>query len=344
MGLVDSIIGSAANIFATSKTNKTNLRINQQNIDAAKQMQQNQFNYNTEMWERTNAYNDPSAQMQRYRAAGLNPAMMMYGGNTSEASASSGSGGSAPSPIPAQPPNIQVSGLDSAPTDIAQTINNIKTMRAQRKIVESDASIKESEAKIAGINATMRQQFADQELRDLTNSANYKGELWNEKEWHNNINHLTTQEAIQTRKNDVRIGIADYAYKVFQTDQGKELLPFQKEEYSKHIANIVADTAVKYQSRNEIEERFKALQRENKVQGLTDEQVKVLSKMTYDMRRDTLRKSYWDAVKAENDATPSLWHEVHNRTEAGLDMFRGSLKGIDSKRNRYYKYSYKYDW
>lgn len=53
--------------------------------------------YQTEMWNKQNEYNDPSAQRARLEAAGLNPYMMMNGGSAGVAGSVSGTQGSAPS-------------------------------------------------------------------------------------------------------------------------------------------------------------------------------------------------------------------------------------------------------
>lgn len=53
--------------------------------------------YQTEMWNKQNEYNDPSAQRERLEAAGLNPYMMMNGGSAGIAGSVSGTQGSAPS-------------------------------------------------------------------------------------------------------------------------------------------------------------------------------------------------------------------------------------------------------
>lgn len=52
--------------------------------------------YQTEMWNKQNEYNDPSAQRERLEAAGLNPYMMMNGGSAGVAGSVSGTQGSAP--------------------------------------------------------------------------------------------------------------------------------------------------------------------------------------------------------------------------------------------------------
>lgn len=53
--------------------------------------------YQTEMWNKQNEYNDPSAQRERLEAAGLNPYMMMNGGSAGIAGSVSGTQGSVPS-------------------------------------------------------------------------------------------------------------------------------------------------------------------------------------------------------------------------------------------------------
>lgn len=58
---------------------------------------ENQQNYQTEMWNKTNEYNSPSAQRERLEAAGLNPYMMLNGGSAGTAQTTSGSSGSSPS-------------------------------------------------------------------------------------------------------------------------------------------------------------------------------------------------------------------------------------------------------
>lgn len=77
-GLLGNLFGSKSN----SNTNKTNLKIAQMNNEFNERMMQKQMDYNTEMWNKQNQYNSPSAQAQRLRDAGLNPALMMGQGQT----------------------------------------------------------------------------------------------------------------------------------------------------------------------------------------------------------------------------------------------------------------------
>lgn len=57
---------------------------------------ENQQQFQTDMWNKTNEYNSPSAQRSRLESAGLNPYLMMNGGSAGVATTSSGSAGAAP--------------------------------------------------------------------------------------------------------------------------------------------------------------------------------------------------------------------------------------------------------
>lgn len=89
--LAGAVVGTGANIISTAMTNRANER-----------MQQQQNAWNLEQWERNNAYNSPAAQMQRLKAAGLNPDIM-YGQNASGASGNSPAPAPGTQPIPKQP-------------------------------------------------------------------------------------------------------------------------------------------------------------------------------------------------------------------------------------------------
>lgn len=58
---------------------------------------ENQQQFQTDMWNKTNEYNSPAAQRERLEAAGLNPYMMMNGGSAGTAQTMSGTSGAAPS-------------------------------------------------------------------------------------------------------------------------------------------------------------------------------------------------------------------------------------------------------
>lgn len=94
--------------------------------DANERMQHEQNKWNLEQWNRNNAYNSPAAQMQRFKAAGLNPDLIYQQGTPGISSApAQGS-----NPIPKQPFQMQLDPL----------------MLAQLKNIEADTNLKKSDA------------------------------------------------------------------------------------------------------------------------------------------------------------------------------------------------------
>lgn len=96
-----------------------------------KELQSDAQGYNTLMFNMANAYNSPSAQMARFKAAGLNP-NLMYGQMANTASAPSISAGSAPSPSQMQAPSLM---------DTAQ----LALIDAQKDNIEADTRNKQKD-------------------------------------------------------------------------------------------------------------------------------------------------------------------------------------------------------
>lgn len=114
---------TSASIINTNNTNKANLQIAQQTNQANKDIAQmanehneamlnKQIQQEWDMWNAENEYNSPTAQMQRYADAGVNPYMAV--GNVSSGNASSMS---SPSAQPAVVPQMQ--GATMMPADMS---------------------------------------------------------------------------------------------------------------------------------------------------------------------------------------------------------------------------------
>lgn len=123
-GIATAGLNQGGNIISTAMTNSAN-----------EDMQRRQNAWNLEQWNRNNAYNHPAAQLQRIKAAGLNPDLV-YGQNASGIGGSSSSPAQGSNPIPKQP--FQMT-LD--PLMLAQ----IKNIEADTKLKISDANKKNSE-------------------------------------------------------------------------------------------------------------------------------------------------------------------------------------------------------
>lgn len=113
--LGSATLNQAGNIISTAMAN-----------DANERMQHEQNKWNLEQWNRNNAYNSPAAQMQRFKAAGLNPDLIYQQGTPGISSAPA----QGTNPIPKQPFQMQLDPL----------------MLAQLKNIEADTNLKKSDA------------------------------------------------------------------------------------------------------------------------------------------------------------------------------------------------------
>lgn len=134
-----ALAGAAMTAKSVSDTNASNMQLNTNNANLARELQQSQNDYNTQMWERNNEYNDYSSQIERMRKAGVNPAMLFSNsGGIQSSTATSGTGQPAPSPIPMQSSKYDFDSIGS----IAQGFEQRRIERSKADIMQYDADIK----------------------------------------------------------------------------------------------------------------------------------------------------------------------------------------------------------
>lgn len=136
--VVGDVIDGVLNLIGVNSTNESNQRINNEQMNVAQKMQQNDFSFQQSMFDQSNNYNSPAAQRQRYEQAGLNPYLMMGQGNAT-ATPMGGSGGSVPSQIPMQAPQFD---LDKVAADFYNGLlakEEIKGKQLDNQLKEYDA-------------------------------------------------------------------------------------------------------------------------------------------------------------------------------------------------------------
>lgn len=84
--LLGGLVGGLFQSGSQSSANKSNIAAVQEQNKGNMALAEYQYSKNLEQWNRQNEYNDPSAQMERYRRAGLNPNLAI--GNAGNASSS----------------------------------------------------------------------------------------------------------------------------------------------------------------------------------------------------------------------------------------------------------------
>lgn len=164
-GLAGAGITAGANTAATVMTNNANKQIAQMNNEFNEKMLNKQMDYNKEMYQQqlgdqwsfyndakenqwkmyedTKEYNSASAQRERLEAAGLNPYLMMSGGNAGVATSNSAPAGSAPAGqgvnIPtASPYAADYSGLAQGVGQAIDAYNQIRLQKAQQGKISAE--------------------------------------------------------------------------------------------------------------------------------------------------------------------------------------------------------------
>lgn len=156
---VGSLIGGWLNYKGQKQANDTNLEIARKNNE-----------FNERMWHMQNEYNTPSAQMQRYREAGLNP-NLIYG------STSNGNASSAPVATPVSVENTragdaflgQMSLSAEGILNLIKKKEEIETQKATTDNIKAQTLEKNNENSLFGLTAEMRAAELENKLQQNFN-------------------------------------------------------------------------------------------------------------------------------------------------------------------------------
>lgn len=142
IGGVGSLIGNIFGKKSNDNANKANMAINKMNNEFNANEAQKSRDYQTEMWERTNEYNDPSNQRKRNVAAGLNPYMSID--NSNAASVSNAPQGNASSAAAMQP--YDYSNISGALASGMQAYNSSRATDAQIDNLQGQKGLADAKA------------------------------------------------------------------------------------------------------------------------------------------------------------------------------------------------------
>lgn len=131
LGFGVDLLGSMLNYQSQTNANNTNMAMNQANIEYQREAAEKQMQFQREERLATQEYNSPKNQAKLYSEAGLNPYMMMEKGTSfSPSVAQSGSALGAPSMIPYQAQQIDLSSL-------SQSVNSLFDNKIKREQAEA---------------------------------------------------------------------------------------------------------------------------------------------------------------------------------------------------------------
>lgn len=166
---IAAIVGAGASAAGAGVNAYSTQNMNRRSMEFSKQMYDRQFNDNLRLWHQQNAYNSPSAQMERLREAGLNPAML-YGG-----SGSAGQAGSISSPDVKQPEfrTPEWGNIALGAGSLINQMYDLDIKQAQVDNMRADNTVKLSQAALLAAQ-TNRSEFDlnfESEMREISAEA-----------------------------------------------------------------------------------------------------------------------------------------------------------------------------
>lgn len=152
---------------SSSKNREAQQQMNQANIESAERINQSQIDWSREYFDKTNAYNTPTMQMQRFKEAGLNPHLIYGQGSTGNATQ--------PSNPPMEVPKGQAftgsqDGIDDLLTGGLNLAQQYVGMRKQQAEIDNvDAQTQ--------VAMAQKENVDSQTVSNYTNSAKTSREL-----------------------------------------------------------------------------------------------------------------------------------------------------------------------
>ena len=138
-----------ANERMTDETNEANLQISRENNQMQIDMNRENNQFNAAEAEKTRQYNSAAAQVQRFREAGINPAVAMSQGSATPAGASASSSGSGVTP---SMPHL------TPPQAVAPSLSAFDAFAGLKTLAE---------AKKSGVETSRLEKLMEEELRGL---------------------------------------------------------------------------------------------------------------------------------------------------------------------------------
>lgn len=217
-------LGSLGSLFGAFQTNNNinkqiaaqaeeNRKNREYNLMLAKQQNQ----WNLDQWNRENAYNDPTAQMQRLRNAGLNPDLVYGSGSAANLSAAS--------------PEM-TAGEGSLPVDMSaigrkRTIG--ETIMDAQQIANVQADTEKKKADTEGTDAKTEGQKIENSIRAL--DKKYHSRFLNQQLVNLQDVHHQNMEQIEL----LRSQVADVDEDVMSKSIDNDFKKFYKTEYYEYL-------------------------------------------------------------------------------------------------------------
>lgn len=270
---VGSLISAIGGASESAATNATNLKIAQMNnefnekmlnkqMDYNKEMYQTQLGdqwefyddqkqnewdlvkdnqaFNTDMWDKQNEYNSAAAQVERFKAAGLNPALMMQGQSAGIAQSVSGTkgnspSGSSPSAQGVNPPTASQWSADYS--GIAQGLQSAVNYAQRERMQEAQIQ----QIGVATFNDTIR---AMAEVMEKGSSSRNKDALTETENFLRNIKGAVMESQAGLNNANQKVAVATERAKIAEAMQTEKFVSFMDQTQQLQVSKSLAEIKV----------------------------------------------------------------------------------------------------
>ena len=225
------------------------MQMAQMNYDYGREMLKRQQDYQTQMWNAENEYNSAKNQRARLEEAGLNPYLMLDGGNAGTASSvtspSSSPGNASNS---ASPFKVDTSGIQQAGQAIADVVNYATDYKGQKSQTEAQTEGMQAEATSKKADAKVASAKALAQLEGIQKDNEGKG-ISNEIEgMKRDILAETKQTEIDSRKLEYDNLQVEYQGKILQNMLTQKTINTYDEKFNREMSFLAAQTFAAYAS------------------------------------------------------------------------------------------------
>lgn len=215
-------ISAASNIASTASASATNKK----SYKYTRRLMEYQNAWNLEQWNRQNEYNSPSSVMQRYRAAGLNPAMAASGGELNTPASS----------LEAATPSQFSLSSPVSPDSGSQFMSSLL----------ASAQIDKIDSEVRNTNSQTDKNLLDLLFGKMTFNSRVRGEQGFQLSREKSIDVLNSNLTLQDW--ELKKRQQDYVTAGITQDVLKSNLPWLKGQEQYRLANIMSDTYMKIAS------------------------------------------------------------------------------------------------
>lgn len=242
VGAGASLLGNLFNIGSQNKANATNLKIAQMNNQFNERMLEKQMAYNTDMINKQNQWNSATEQRKRLEQAGLNPYLMMNGGNAGTAANTLGV--TAPTAAPA---SVVAPQYDTS--SIGESVRNIISASSTKESNDNLRMLTRTGYELAQFEKTLKDSMAALNYKDKELKEQERQRLARLNELEDlNYNSLNTEYIMRNTEQYFRM----YAQReqavsmILKNAFDIERLPYAKIFASNEAALQAAEISLKY--------------------------------------------------------------------------------------------------